>query len=42
LSQAEVSRAADEAAKAAVLSELDEIKTSTLLSTLAERRAATS
>lgn len=42
LSQAEVSRAADEAAKIAVLKESDEIHTSTLLSTLAERRAATS
>jgi SpoVK/Ycf46/Vps4 family AAA+-type ATPase len=42
LSQAEVSRAADEAAKVAVLSDADRIRTSTLLSTLAERRAATS
>lgn len=42
LSQAEVSRAADEAAKIAVLADSDEIRTPTLLSTLAERRAATS
>ena len=42
LSQAEVSRAADEAAKFAVLEDSDEIKTPTLLSTLAERRAVTS
>ena len=42
LSQAEVSRAADEAAKIAVLEDRSEIRTPTLLSTLAERRAATS
>jgi SpoVK/Ycf46/Vps4 family AAA+-type ATPase len=42
LSQAEVSRAADEAAKVAVLTHTDEIATPTLLSTLAERRTATS
>jgi SpoVK/Ycf46/Vps4 family AAA+-type ATPase len=42
LSQAEVSRAADEAAKIAVLEDSGNIKTPTLLSTLAERRAATS
>jgi SpoVK/Ycf46/Vps4 family AAA+-type ATPase len=42
LSQAEVSRAADEAAKIAVLEDSDEIKTPTLLSTLAERQAVTS
>ncbi|WP_457090605.1 AAA family ATPase [Microvirga sp. P5_D2] len=40
LSQAELSRAADEAAKIAVLSDQDDISTSTLLSTLTERRAA--
>lgn len=42
LSQADVSRAADEAAKIAVLEDSDEIKTPTLLSTLAERKAVTS
>src|SRR5580658_1720440 len=42
LSQAEVSRAADEAAKIAVLEDTDKISTRVLLSTLAERRAATS
>lgn len=42
LSQAEISRAADEAAKIAVLSDSDQIGTPTLLSTLAERRAAIS
>jgi|SRR5208337_366946 len=42
LSQAELTRAADEAAKVAVLTDTDAIKTSTLLSTLTERRAATS
>ncbi|WP_420969336.1 AAA family ATPase [Bradyrhizobium sp. B120] len=42
LSQAEVSRAADEAAKIAVLEDRSEIRTPILLSTLAERRAATS
>lgn len=42
MSQAEVSRAADEAAKIAVLAEANQIATPTLLSTLAERRAATS
>ncbi|WP_439407656.1 AAA family ATPase [Bradyrhizobium sp. DASA03076] len=39
LSQAEVSRAADEAAKIAVLEDSNEIETSTLLSTVAERKA---
>lgn len=39
LSQADVSRAADEAAKVAVLTDTDAIRTPTLLSTLAERRA---
>jgi SpoVK/Ycf46/Vps4 family AAA+-type ATPase len=42
LSQAEVSRAADEAAKVAVLADTNAISTPTLLSTLAERRATTS
>ena len=42
LSQAELSRAADEAAKVAVLTDTDAIKTPTLLSTLTERRAVTS
>jgi SpoVK/Ycf46/Vps4 family AAA+-type ATPase len=42
LSQAELSRAADEAAKVAVLADADAIKTPTLLSTLTERRAAAS
>jgi SpoVK/Ycf46/Vps4 family AAA+-type ATPase len=41
LSQAELSRAADEAAKFAVLEDSDEIKMPVLLSTLAERRAVT-
>jgi SpoVK/Ycf46/Vps4 family AAA+-type ATPase len=41
LSQAEVARAADEAAKVAVLSETDHIDTELLISTLSERRAAT-
>lgn len=39
LSQAELSRAADESAKVAVLTDTNAIKTLTLLSTLAERRA---
>jgi SpoVK/Ycf46/Vps4 family AAA+-type ATPase len=42
LSQAEISRAADEAAKVAVLADTDEIRTSTLLSTFAERKGPTS
>ncbi|MBZ9806131.1 AAA family ATPase [Mesorhizobium sp. ES1-6] len=42
LSQAEIARAADEAAKIAVLADTDEIRTQTLLSMLAERKAATS
>jgi len=42
LSQAEISRAADEAAKIAVLNDSNQIGTPTLLSTLAERRAAIS
>ncbi|PYE31690.1 ATPase family protein associated with various cellular activities (AAA) [Rhizobium sp. PP-F2F-G38] len=42
LSQAEVARAADEAAKTAVLSDRNDITTATLLSTLAERKASTS
>ena len=42
LSQAEVARAADEAAKIAVLSDRNDITTATLLSTLAERKASTS
>jgi len=42
LSQAEVSRAADDAAKIAVLEDSNEIETPTLLSTLAERRTVTS
>jgi SpoVK/Ycf46/Vps4 family AAA+-type ATPase len=41
LSQAEVARAADEAAKVAVLGETEGIKTPALLSALSERRAAT-
>lgn len=40
LSQAEIARAADEAAKAAVLSGSDEIGTTTLISALKERHAA--
>jgi SpoVK/Ycf46/Vps4 family AAA+-type ATPase len=42
LSQGDVSRAADEAAKIAVLTGSDEIRTPTLLSSLAERRVTTS
>jgi SpoVK/Ycf46/Vps4 family AAA+-type ATPase len=42
LSQAEVSRAADEAAKVAILADTDVITTAILLSALAERRAAAS
>ena len=41
LSQAEVARASDEAAKAAVLGENDGIKTPALLAALSERKAAT-
>jgi SpoVK/Ycf46/Vps4 family AAA+-type ATPase len=41
LSQAEIARAADEAAKVAVLADSDEIRTPALLSALAERRSAT-
>lgn len=41
LSQAEVARAADEAAKVAVLSETDHIDTELLITALLERRAAT-
>jgi SpoVK/Ycf46/Vps4 family AAA+-type ATPase len=41
LSQAEIARAADEAAKVAVLSETDQIDTELLIATLSERRAAT-
>lgn len=40
LSQAELARAADEAAKAAVLGEHDRVTTTALLSALAERKAA--
>jgi SpoVK/Ycf46/Vps4 family AAA+-type ATPase len=42
LSQADIARAADEAAKVAVLMESDEVTTPMLLSTLAERRAVNS
>lgn len=42
LSQAELARAADEAAKAAVLADSNEIRTPMLLAALAERRAAVS
>jgi len=41
LSQAEIARAADEAAKAAVLGEQDRVTTTSLLSALAERKAST-
>lgn len=41
LSQAEIARAADEAAKVAVLADTDEITTLTLLSELAQRRTVT-
>jgi SpoVK/Ycf46/Vps4 family AAA+-type ATPase len=40
LSQAEIARAADEAAKIAVLSDTDQVETLTLLAALAERKAA--
>lgn len=40
LSQADLARAADEAAKVAVLADSDQIETSSLLAALAERRAA--
>ena len=40
LSQADIARAADEAAKVAVLGGSEEILTSTLLATLSERKAA--
>jgi hypothetical protein len=40
LSQAEVARAADDAAKAAVLGEAERISTQVLLAAIAERRAA--
>ncbi len=40
MSKAEVARAADEAAKAAILAEIDHIETDALLAALAERKAA--